>query len=91
MNRNTLLTGIAVTSALGYGIALGLAKATKYAEGVEEDQYCRTPPWDPARSSTRRAPAPGAATGPRLPAATAVPTGRPGASAPAATSRAVLR
>ncbi len=39
--RGLLLTaGVAVTGALGYGIAVGLARATEYAEKVEEDAYC---------------------------------------------------
>ena len=49
MTRNTMLTAIAVTGALGYGIALGLAKATTRAEQVEEDQYCRTTSSAPVR------------------------------------------
>jgi hypothetical protein len=41
--RNVLLTaGLAVTGVLGYGIAVGLARATEYAEKVEKDEYCAT-------------------------------------------------
>ena len=36
-----LAAGIAATGALGYGIGLGLARATQYAEEVEEDEFCR--------------------------------------------------
>jgi len=34
--------GAALVGVLGYGIALGLARATEYAEKVEEDEYCRS-------------------------------------------------
>ena len=52
MTKNTVLTAIAVTGALGYGIALGLARATTYAEKVEEDRYCHTPPTAPDPTRT---------------------------------------
>lgn len=39
--RNVLVAaGAAVSGLLGYGIALGLARATEYAEKLEEDEYC---------------------------------------------------
>ena len=42
--RNRLVVGCAaVSGVLGYGIALGLARATEYAEQVEEDEYCHPP------------------------------------------------
>jgi outer membrane lipoprotein SlyB len=36
-----MAAGAAATGVLGYGIALGLARATQYAEQVEEDEYCQ--------------------------------------------------
>jgi hypothetical protein len=42
--RNRLVAAsAAVSGVLGYGIARALARATEYAEDVEEQQYCRTP------------------------------------------------
>ena len=38
--RLLVAAGAAVSGVLGYGIALGLARATRYAEQVEEDEYC---------------------------------------------------
>ena len=39
--RNVMVAaGAAVSGVLGYGIARGLARATQYAEQVEEDEYC---------------------------------------------------
>ena len=40
MTKTVFLSGVAVTGAVGYAIAVGLAKAAVYAEVVEEDQYC---------------------------------------------------
>lgn len=39
MTKIVFLSGVAVTGAVGYAIAVGLAKAAVYAEVVEEDQY----------------------------------------------------
>ena len=51
MTKIVFLSGVAVTGAVGYAIAVGLAKAAVYAEVVEEDQYCLpagvTAPWPP--------------------------------------------
>jgi hypothetical protein len=42
--RNVIVAACAaVSGVLGYGIARGLARATEYAEQVEEDEYCREP------------------------------------------------
>jgi len=42
--RNVLVAACAaVSGVLGYGIAVGLARATAYAEQVEEDEYCHEP------------------------------------------------
>jgi uncharacterized membrane protein len=41
MNKSILLAGAAVTGAVGYGLGVGLARVTTYAERLEEDQYCR--------------------------------------------------
>ncbi len=38
--RLLVAAGAAVTGVLGYGIAVGLARASRYAEQVEEDEYC---------------------------------------------------
>lgn len=69
MTRTMLLTGAAVTGAVGYGLALGLARAATYAERVEEDEYCRprargrTTPTDAPRTD----PAQGSVSSDRLP------------------------
>jgi hypothetical protein len=43
-NRNVLVAACAaVSGVLGYGIARELARATEYAEQVEEDEYCHEP------------------------------------------------
>ena len=51
MTKTVFLSGVAVTGAVGYAIAVGLAKAAVYAEVVEEDQYCHPAgvgaPWPP--------------------------------------------
>ena len=51
MTKTFFLCGVAVTGAVGYAIAVGLAKAAVYAEVVEEDQYCHpagvSAPWPP--------------------------------------------
>ena len=48
--RNMIVAaGAAVSGVLGYGIARGLARATEYAEQVEEDEYCREPEVAPHR------------------------------------------
>ena len=51
MTKIVFLSGVAVTGAVGYAIAVALAKAAEYAEVVEEDQYCHpagvTAPWPP--------------------------------------------
>ena len=51
MTKIVFLSGVAVTGAVGYAIAVGLAKAAVYAEVVEEDQYCHpagvSAPWPP--------------------------------------------
>ena len=42
--RNRIVAGCAaVSGVLGYGIAVALARATEYAEKVEDDEYCHPP------------------------------------------------
>lgn len=38
------VAGVALTGAVGWAIALGLARAATYAERVEEDQFCHASP-----------------------------------------------
>jgi hypothetical protein len=39
----------ALTAAIGYAIGEGMARATEYAEQVEEDEYCHATDRSPAR------------------------------------------
>jgi hypothetical protein len=41
MTKNVILTGVGVAGLIGYGLALGLARAATYAEKAEEADYCR--------------------------------------------------
>jgi hypothetical protein len=51
-SRMSLAVGVAGTAVVGYAIAVGLARATRFAERIEEDQYCH--PTEPAARSALR-------------------------------------
>jgi len=52
MSTTQIVAGATAAGALGYAIALWLARTAEFAEGVEEDQYCREPAVRPAAGTT---------------------------------------